>query len=202
MFWTVVISVVLCLHFICKILAERFENSGEDERIHRHHNNIYQHQGSVNSQSSIQTVIFNNTSMTHQETNACGSQLMASDSLNSILTRSTNSNGSQKQKTLSISSAEEPLYVGDVAELLHPQYGIISGGRSREGSPIITFPDHLNFHLLSDRDYQRLILYLISVTSLQDADLGFHLVIDRRKDRWASVKTVLLKISVSIESCE
>lgn len=135
--------------------------------------------------------------MTHQDSNACGSQLMASDSLNSILTRSTNSNGSQKQKTLSISSAEEPLYVGDVAELLHPQYGIISGGRSREGSPIITFPDHLNFHLLSDRDYQRLILYLISVTSLQDADLGFHLIIDRRKDRWASVKTVLLKISVS-----
>lgn len=31
---------------------------------------------------------------------------------------------------------------------------------------------------------------------LQEADLGFHLIIDRRKDRWNSVKTVLLKISV------
>lgn len=33
---------------------------------------------------------------------------------------------------------------------------------------------------------------------MQDADLGFHLIIDRRKDRWASVKAVLLKISVNI----
>lgn len=32
---------------------------------------------------------------------------------------------------------------------------------------------------------------------LQEADLGFHLIIDRRKDRWNSVKTVLMRISVS-----
>ena len=32
---------------------------------------------------------------------------------------------------------------------------------------------------------------------LHEADLGFHLVIDRRNDKWNSVKTVLLKISVS-----
>lgn len=30
---------------------------------------------------------------------------------------------------------------------------------------------------------------------LQEADLGFHLIVDRRKDRWNSVKAVLLKIS-------
>lgn len=32
---------------------------------------------------------------------------------------------------------------------------------------------------------------------LQEADLGFNLIIDRRKDRWTSVKAVLLRISVS-----
>lgn len=32
---------------------------------------------------------------------------------------------------------------------------------------------------------------------LQEADLGFNLIIDRRKDRWTSVKSVLLRISVS-----
>lgn len=31
---------------------------------------------------------------------------------------------------------------------------------------------------------------------LQDADLGFVIIIDRRNDKWSSVKTVLLKISV------
>lgn len=37
---------------------------------------------------------------------------------------------------------------------------------------------------------------LLSFCSLQEADLGFHLIVDRRKDRWTSVKSVLLKISV------
>lgn len=64
-----------------------------------------------------------------------------------------------------------------------------------EGSPLITFPDHNNFHLLSDRDYQRLIQYIVGVTSLQDADLGFQLIVDRRKDKWANVKAVLAKVS-------
>lgn len=33
---------------------------------------------------------------------------------------------------------------------------------------------------------------------LQEADLGFNLIIDRRKDRWTSVKAVLLRISVRV----
>ncbi|CAG9816753.1 unnamed protein product [Phaedon cochleariae] len=90
----------------------------------------------------------------------------------------------------------ETLGVNDVLELLQQQYAIISGGKSKEGCPIIHFPDNNNFETLSDVEYQRLMLYLTSVPSLHDADLGFHLIIDRRNDRWNSVKTVLLKISV------
>ncbi|XP_014604123.1 PREDICTED: guanine nucleotide exchange factor DBS-like isoform X2 [Polistes canadensis] len=87
------------------------------------------------------------------------------------------------------------LAVQDVADLLQPQYAIIAGGKTREGCPIITFPDNGSFHNLTDLDYQRLMLYLTSVPTLQEADLGFHLIIDRRNDKWNSVKTVLLKIS-------
>ncbi|XP_015596435.1 guanine nucleotide exchange factor DBS isoform X2 [Cephus cinctus] len=87
------------------------------------------------------------------------------------------------------------LAVRDVADLLQQQYAIITGGKTREGCPIITFPDNGNFHNLTDLDYQRLMLYLTSVPTLQEADLGFHLIIDRRNDKWNSVKTVLLKIS-------
>ncbi|CAH0562294.1 unnamed protein product [Brassicogethes aeneus] len=90
----------------------------------------------------------------------------------------------------------EPFGVNDVTDLLQNQYAIISGGKSNDGCPIITFPDNNNFQMLSDFEYQRLMMYLTSVPSLQEADLGFHLIIDRRKDRWNSVKTVLLKISV------
>lgn len=38
-----------------------------------------------------------------------------------------------------------------------------TGGKTREGCPIITFPDNGNFHNLCDLDYQRLMLYLTSV---------------------------------------
>jgi hypothetical protein len=64
-----------------------------------------------------------------------------------------------------ISSADDPLLIADVADILHPQYAIITGGRSKEGCPLITFPDHNNFHTLTDNDYQKLILYLSSVPS-------------------------------------
>lgn len=59
----------------------------------------------------------------------------------------------------------EPLGLNDVVELLQQQYAIISGGKSKEGCPIITFPDNNNFHLLTDTDYQRLMLYLTTVPS-------------------------------------
>lgn len=35
---------------------------------------------------------------------------------------------------------------------------------------------------------------------MHEADLGFALIIDRRNDKWSSVKTTLLKISVSFEN--
>ncbi|CAL4096394.1 unnamed protein product, partial [Meganyctiphanes norvegica] len=75
------------------------------------------------------------------------------------------------------------------------QYAIVTGGKSRDGCPILTFPDRGNFSQLGDEEYRKLIIYLTSVPSLQDADMGFVLIIDRRNDKWNSVKTVLLKIS-------
>lgn len=69
----------------------------------------------------------------------------------------------QISNSSNVSIAEEALSIGDVADLLHPQYAIITGGRSREGCPIITFPDHNNFHLLTEHDYEKLISYLTSV---------------------------------------
>lgn len=57
------------------------------------------------------------------------------------------------------------LVVSDVAELLEAKYAVNTGGKSKEGCPLIIFPDNLNFHLLSDVEYQRLMLYLTSVSS-------------------------------------
>ncbi|XP_067143192.1 guanine nucleotide exchange factor DBS-like isoform X3 [Centruroides vittatus] len=107
------------------------------------------------------------------------------------------------------------LTVRDVIDLLHSRYVIITGGKTREGYPIVTFPDTGSFCSLSDDDYRKLMVYLTSVPSpfmkgdciqypsdrrlissrMQDADLGFVVIVDRRNDKWSSVKTVLLKIS-------
>lgn len=159
-------------------LSERFENSScETSAVQQHlqhyqstsHSHKFQHQTSVTSSSSIQTVIMNQS----VSSNASSTESTGNVSTNSQSQISSNGNLSTVRKNslspptnrLSVSSAEEPLCVGDVAELLHPQYAILTGGRSRDGCPLITFPDHNNFHLLSDIDYQRLVSYLCSVPS-------------------------------------
>ncbi|XP_068627025.1 guanine nucleotide exchange factor DBS-like isoform X4 [Battus philenor] len=82
-----------------------------------------------------------------------------------------------------------------VGELLLPQYALATGGLAKDHRPLITFPDNNNFHLISAAEYRRLLLYLTSVPSLLEAEMGFHIIIDRRKDRWNSVKAVLIRIS-------
>lgn len=133
------------------------------------------------------------------DSRSVGTVEMSSENLGSIL----RSSSMEVQRHNTFCNVEEPLHIADVADQLHNQYAIISGGRSLDtGSPLITFPDHNNFQLLSDDDYQKLIQYLIGVTSLQDADLGFQIIVDRRKNTWASVKSVLLKISVSLKASD
>ncbi|XP_058464831.1 guanine nucleotide exchange factor DBS isoform X3 [Malaya genurostris] len=188
-----------------------------------HGQHIFQHQSSVTSTSSVQTVLNQNlqngTNVNKLIENVCQNgnhlNLKTFGSCSSLITTGhvisppapgasvgqrigsgTSVSNGEQQMNSSVSSAEEPLSVADVADLLHPQYAIITGGRSKDGCPLITFPDYNNFHNLSDLDYQKLILYLTSVPSLSEADLGFNLIIDRRKDRWAAVKAVLLKISI------
>lgn len=87
------------------------------------------------------------------------------------------------------------LTVRDVADILKGKHVILTGGRTCEGYPLLTFPDSGAFCSLSDEDYKKLMQYLTSVPLAQDAELGFVLIVDRRKDKWNSVKTVLLKIS-------
>lgn len=100
--------------------TEKYVDFSDTSTENRH---SYQQQVSVNSSTSVQTVIFNNSSLVGNDLMA---QMNGSESLSSILTRS--SNGSiHKQKTLSVSSAEEPLHISDVADLLHQQYAIITG---------------------------------------------------------------------------
>lgn len=165
-----------------------------------HQQHIFQHQSSVVSTTSIQTVLhqsqshlINNngassasdsvheshSSASFHSLNGAPTAAPAPTSLpvtssnclppNSVTLQQPHHHHIHKQMSASsyqqVAAVDEALSIGDVADLLHPQFAIITGGRSREGCSLITFPDHNNFHTLTENDYNKLIFYLTSVPS-------------------------------------
>ncbi|XP_073877585.1 guanine nucleotide exchange factor DBS isoform X29 [Macaca fascicularis] len=89
-----------------------------------------------------------------------------------------------------------PLCAADIQDQLKKRFAYLSGGRGQDGSPVITFPDYPAFSEIPDKEFQNVMTYLTSIPSLQDAGIGFILVIDRRRDKWTSVKASVLRIAV------
>nr|XP_032833618.1 guanine nucleotide exchange factor DBS-like isoform X2 [Petromyzon marinus] len=83
----------------------------------------------------------------------------------------------------------------DLKALLEQGPAVLTGGRGKDGSPIITLPECPSFCELPDADFQTILQYLTSIPKLDTEDSGFILVIDRRQDRWSSLKVVLMRIS-------
>ncbi|KYO41329.1 hypothetical protein Y1Q_0006171 [Alligator mississippiensis] len=90
-----------------------------------------------------------------------------------------------------------PLCAADIEDQLKKQFAYLSGGRGEDGSPVITFPDYPTFSEIPEREFQNVLTYLTSIPSLRDAGIGFILVIDRRQDKWTSVKASILRIAAS-----
>ncbi|XP_035638612.1 guanine nucleotide exchange factor DBS isoform X12 [Oncorhynchus keta] len=88
-----------------------------------------------------------------------------------------------------------PLLAVDIIEQLHRQFALLSGGRGKDGAPIITFPEYSGFGDLLDEDFQNVVTYLTSIPSLDAASIGFVIIIDRRRDKWSSVKASLTRIA-------
>ncbi|PNJ78153.1 LOW QUALITY PROTEIN: MCF2L isoform 23, partial [Pongo abelii] len=55
---------------------------------------------------------------------------------------------------------------------------------------------------IPDKEFQNVMTYLTSIPSLQDAGIGFILVIDRRRDKWTSVKASVLRIALRARGAE
>lgn len=88
-----------------------------------------------------------------------------------------------------------PLLAVDIIEQLHRQFAVLSGGRGKDGAPIITFPEYSSFTDLPDEDFLNVVTYLTSIPSLDAASIGFIIIIDRRRDKWSSVKASLTRIA-------
>ncbi|XP_037695614.1 probable guanine nucleotide exchange factor MCF2L2 isoform X2 [Choloepus didactylus] len=90
-----------------------------------------------------------------------------------------------------------PLVAVDIIEHLHSQFAILSGGRGKDGAPIITFPEFTGFKHIPDEDFLNVVTYLTSIPSVEAASIGFIIVIDRRRDKWSSVKASLTRIALA-----
>ncbi|XP_043107215.1 guanine nucleotide exchange factor DBS isoform X2 [Puntigrus tetrazona] len=90
-----------------------------------------------------------------------------------------------------------PLLAVDIIEQLHRQFALLSGGRGKDGSPIITFPEFSGFNEVSDEDFVNVATYLTSIPSMDAASIGFIIILDRRKDKWNSAITSLARIAGS-----
>ncbi|KAJ8409457.1 hypothetical protein AAFF_G00228580 [Aldrovandia affinis] len=88
-----------------------------------------------------------------------------------------------------------PLMAIDIIEQLHRQFALLSGGRGKDGAPIITFPEFSGFSDLSEEDFLNVVTYLTSVPSQEAASLGFVIILDRRRDKWSAVKSSLARIA-------
>ncbi|KAG8516054.1 putative guanine nucleotide exchange factor MCF2L2 [Galemys pyrenaicus] len=120
-----------------------------------------------------------------------------------------------------------PLGAVDIIEQLHRQFAILSGGRGKDGAPIITFPEFVGFKHIQEEDFLNVMTYLTSIPSepgvpqglwecssepmcltwcltlatlfcsVEAASIGFIIVIDRRRDKWSSIKASLTRIAVA-----
>ncbi|XP_019591363.2 putative guanine nucleotide exchange factor MCF2L2 isoform X6 [Rhinolophus sinicus] len=90
-----------------------------------------------------------------------------------------------------------PLLAVDIIEQLHRQFAILSGGRGKDDAPIITFPEIVGFKHIPDEDFLNVMTYLTSIPSVEAASIGFIIVIDRRRDKWSSIKASLTRIAVA-----
>ncbi|KAJ7351026.1 guanine nucleotide exchange factor DBS [Desmophyllum pertusum] len=69
-----------------------------------------------------------------------------------------------------------------------------AGAQAKDGCLFVTIPDHPKFGSLSDRDAERVFKYLVGLASEELLNKGFIMILDRRKDKWAAVKSCLQKI--------
>nr|XP_031537933.1 probable guanine nucleotide exchange factor MCF2L2 isoform X6 [Vicugna pacos] len=90
-----------------------------------------------------------------------------------------------------------PLLAVDIIEQLHRQFAILSGGQGKDGAPIITFPEFVGFKHISYEDFLNVMTYLTSIPGVEAASIGFIIVIDRRRDKWSSIKASLTRIAVA-----
>ncbi|OWF44350.1 SEC14 domain and spectrin repeat-containing protein 1 [Mizuhopecten yessoensis] len=78
-----------------------------------------------------------------------------------------------------------------IIDLLQREIVYITGGRDRNGGPVVTFPGHLPHPEPSQHDIMTCLQYYVQIPSEESKCRGFTAVVDSRDGSWPNMVTVL-----------
>ncbi|KAJ8407217.1 hypothetical protein AAFF_G00288930 [Aldrovandia affinis] len=103
--------------------------------------------------------------------------------------------GSQLESTLQ--QVTVPMSVKEVGGYIEKQVAYLSGGRGEESSVVITLPECSAFSDIPEEALAKVLTYLTLIPRTRQPGVKFIIILDRRLDTWASIKTALARIAAS-----
>ncbi|XP_043113542.1 proto-oncogene DBL isoform X1 [Puntigrus tetrazona] len=103
--------------------------------------------------------------------------------------------GSELENTLQ--QVTVPVSMQEVAGYIEKQVAYLSGGRSEDSSVIITLPECSAFSDIPEEALAKVLSYLTLIPRTRQPGVKFIIILDRRLDTWASIKTALARIEAS-----
>ncbi|XP_061691197.1 proto-oncogene DBL isoform X2 [Syngnathoides biaculeatus] len=103
--------------------------------------------------------------------------------------------GSQLESTLQ--QVTVPLSMKEVGGYIEKKVAYLSGGRGEDSSVIITLPESSAFRDIPEEALAKVFTYLTLIPRTRQPGVKFIIILDRRLDTWASIKTALARIAAS-----
>ncbi|KAM8910409.1 proto-oncogene DBL isoform 2-T2 [Spinachia spinachia] len=103
--------------------------------------------------------------------------------------------GSQLEST--VQQVTVPVSLKEVGGYIEKQVAYLSGGRGEDSSVIITLPECSAFSDIPEEALAKVFTYLTLIPRTRQPGVKFIVILDRRLDSWASIKTALARISAS-----
>ncbi|XP_023814801.1 proto-oncogene DBL isoform X2 [Oryzias latipes] len=90
-----------------------------------------------------------------------------------------------------------PVSLKEVGGYIESQVAYLSGGRGEDSSVIITLPECSAFSDIPEEALTKVFTYLTLIPRTRQPGVKFIIILDRRLDTWASIKTALARIAAS-----
>ncbi|TNN68523.1 Guanine nucleotide exchange factor DBS [Liparis tanakae] len=101
--------------------------------------------------------------------------------------------GSQLESTLQ--QVTVPVSLKEVGGYIEKQVAYLTGGRGEDSSVIITLPESSAFSDIPEEALAKVFTYLTLIPRTRQPGVKFIIILDRRLDTWASIKTALARIA-------